>query len=192
MHFSQIISTLVGFRFTVQYSRSRGTSNALVTWPSSSSSIITAPPQSVQLLFLSMAGCVTWKSFPSRSKQLGLVIRTQCDHSNIQGHPRLASKTERENKKQWPFMLVKEQTDGKIFIRESVLEADSLRGLRSSWHTQRHVRALSWKRQERCDGSTLSTDIWMSIHMAEAQNYTACCLVLQRWVKNPKKHAFLL
>lgn len=63
----------------------------------SSSSIIT-PPQIAHFLFLSMAGCVTWKSVPSRSKRLGLAIQSQCDHSNTHRHPRLFSETKKEIK----------------------------------------------------------------------------------------------
>lgn len=44
------------------------------------------------------------------------------------------------------------------------------------------MRAFSWNRQRRCDGTTQSTDIWISIHMAEAPNLTACCLLAQRWI----------
>ncbi len=108
------------------------------------------------------------KSFPSRSKQLGLVIRTQCDHSTYMGiHVSQQDWKRKQIEKQWPFMLVQITNRWQDLLRESVLKTDSSHGLRSSWHTQRHVRALSWKRRERCDGSTLSTDIWMSIHMAE-------------------------
>ncbi len=86
----------------MQYSRSRGTSNAEVMWPSSSS--ITAPPQSMQLLFRSMAGCVTWKSFPSRpcdSHSMWLFKHTGASTVGQQDWKR------KEIEKQWPFMLVK-------------------------------------------------------------------------------------